>query len=312
MPHTQGLYDPQYESDACGVGLLVNIRGIKSHQLVEKGLQVLEHMVHRGAEGADPKTGDGAGIMVQIPHEFILLQGIAVPEKGRYGCGLVFLPHDEDTQQIIFDIIERKAIELGLTLIAVRDIPTNNEQLGPVARKAEPVIKQIFIADEKSNDSIEPRLYVLRRRIEKKVTESSLPDKETFYIVSLSSRVIVYKGMLSSLQLRYYFPDLMNPHFTTGMALVHSRFSTNTFPTWSLAQPFRMLGHNGEINTIQGNRMWMKARECVLHPQTLGGADVTPVIQPDMSDSASLDNVLEFFVMSGMSLPHALAMLVPE
>ncbi|WP_303743483.1 glutamate synthase central domain-containing protein, partial [uncultured Muribaculum sp.] len=312
MPHTQGLYDPQYESDACGVGLLVNIRGIKSHQLVEKGLQVLEHMVHRGAEGADPKTGDGAGIMVQIPHEFILLQGIAVPEKGRYGCGLVFLPHDEDTQQIIFDIIEREAIELGLTLIAVRDIPTNNEQLGPVARKAEPVIKQIFIADEKSNDSIEPRLYVLRRRIEKKVTESSLPDKETFYIVSLSSRVIVYKGMLSSLQLRYYFPDLMNPHFTTGMALVHSRFSTNTFPTWSLAQPFRMLGHNGEINTIQGNRMWMKARECVLHPQTLGGADVTPVIQPDMSDSASLDNVLEFFVMSGMSLPHALAMLVPE
>ena len=312
MPYAQGLYDPRHESDACGVGLLVNIRGVKSHQLVEKGLQVLEHMVHRGAEGADPKTGDGAGIMVQIPHEFILLQGIAVPEKGRYGCGLVFLPHDDDTQQIIFDIIEREAIELGLTLIAVRDVPTNNEQLGPVARKAEPAIKQIFIADEKSNDSIEPRLYVLRKRIEKKVSELTLPDKDAFYIVSLSSRVIVYKGMLSSLQLRYYFPDLMNPHFTTGMALVHSRFSTNTFPTWSLAQPFRMLGHNGEINTIQGNRMWMKARECVLHPQTLGGADVTPVIQPDMSDSASLDNVLEFFVMSGMSLPHALAMLVPE
>ena len=312
MPYAQGLYDPRHESDACGVGLLVNIRGVKSHQLVEKGLQVLEHMVHRGAEGADPKTGDGAGIMVQIPHEFILLQGIAVPEKGRYGCGLVFLPHDDDTQQIIFDIIEREAIELGLTLIAVRDVPTNNEQLGPVARKAEPTIKQIFIADEKSNDSIEPRLYVLRKRIEKKVSELTLPDKDAFYIVSLSSRVIVYKGMLSSLQLRYYFPDLMNPHFTTGMALVHSRFSTNTFPTWSLAQPFRMLGHNGEINTIQGNRMWMKARECVLHPQTLGGADVTPVIQPDMSDSASLDNVLEFFVMSGMSLPHALAMLVPE
>lgn len=307
MPYAQGLYDPRHESDACGVGLLVNIRGVKSHQLVEKGLQVLEHMVHRGAEGADPKTGDGAGIMVQIPHEFILLQGIAVPEKGRYGCGLVFLPHDDDTQQIIFDIIEREAIELGLTLIAVRDVPTNNEQLGPVARKAEPAIKQIFIADEKSNDSIEPRLYVLRKRIEKKVSELTLPDKDAFYIVSLSSRVIVYKGMLSSLQLRYYFPDLMNPHFTTGMALVHSRFSTNTFPTWSLAQPFRMLGHNGEINTIQGNRMWMKARECVLHPQTLGGADVTPVIQPDMSDSASLDNVLEFFVMSGMSLPHALA-----
>ena len=308
----EGLYDPRFEHDACGVGLLVNIRGIKSHQLVEQGLQVLEHMVHRGAEGADPKTGDGAGIMVQIPHEFILLQGIAVPEKGRYGSGLVFMPKDEDTQQIMLDIIEREAIELGLSLIAVRDVPVNNEQLGVVAREAEPAIKQIFVADEKTNDEIEPRLYVLRRKVEKKIAASTLPGKEAFYIVSLSSRVIVYKGMLSSLQLRYYFPDLMNPHFTTGMALVHSRFSTNTFPTWALAQPFRMLGHNGEINTIQGNRMWMKARECVLHPTKFGGTDLTPIIQPGMSDSASLDNVLEFFVMSGMSLPHALAMLVPE
>ncbi|MFG6380955.1 MAG: glutamate synthase large subunit [Muribaculum sp.] len=307
-----GLYDPRYEHDACGVGLLVNIRGIKSHQLVEKGLQVLEHMVHRGAEGADPKTGDGAGIMVQIPHEFILLQGIAVPEKGRYGTGLIFLPHDDDTRQIILDIIQREAMEAGLSLIAVRDVPVNNEQLGVVAREAEPVIKQIFIADEKTNNDLEPRLYMLRRRIEKKVASSTLYGKEAFYIVSLSSRILVYKGMLSSLQLRYYFPDLMNPHFTTGMALVHSRFSTNTFPTWSLAQPFRMLGHNGEINTIQGNRMWMKARECVLHPSAFGDVDVTPIIQPGMSDSASLDNVLEYFVMAGMSLPHALAMLVPE
>ncbi len=308
----RGLYDPRYEHDACGVGLLVNIKGIKSHQLVEKGLQVLEHMVHRGAEGADPKTGDGAGIMVQIPHEFILLQGIAVPEKGRYGTGLVFLPHDEESRQEILDIIEREAIELGLSLIAVRDVPVNNEMLGPVAREAEPVIKQIFIADERTNEPLDIKLYVLRRRIEKKIAASSLEGKEAFYIVSLSSRVIIYKGMLSSLQLRYYFPDLMNPHFTTGMALVHSRFSTNTFPTWSLAQPFRMLGHNGEINTIQGNRLWMQARECVLHPKTLGDNDVTPIVQPAMSDSASLDNVLEFFVMGGMSLPHALAMLVPE
>lgn len=313
MPKSQGLYDPRYEKDACGVGLLVNIRGVKSHQLVEKGLQVLEHMVHRGAEGADPKTGDGAGIMVQIPHEFILLQGIAVPEKGRYGSGLVFLPKgNEESQQIIFDIIEREAIEMGLTLLPVRDVPTNSDQLGVVARAAEPDIKQIFIADEKTNDPLEPRLYILRKRIEKKIAESQIPGKEEFYIVSLSSKNIVYKGMLSSLQLRYYFPDLMNPHFTTGMALVHSRFSTNTFPTWSLAQPFRMLGHNGEINTIQGNRMWMKARECVLHPESFGDNDVTPILQPDMSDSASLDNALEFFVMGGMSLPHALAMLVPE
>ncbi|MDE6306753.1 MAG: glutamate synthase subunit alpha, partial [Muribaculaceae bacterium] len=252
LPKQQGLYDPCNEKDACGVGLLVNIRGVKSHQLVEKGLQVLEHMVHRGAEGADPDTGDGAGIMVQIPHEFILLQGIAVPEKGRYGSGLVFLPRDEESQQIIFDIIEREVIEAGLSFLPVRDVPTNNEQLGPVAREAEPVIKQIFVADENADGDLEPRLYMLRKRIEKKVSESMIPDREEFYIVSLSSRNIVYKGMLSSLQLRYYYPDLMNPHFTTAMALVHSRFSTNTFPTWSLAQPFRILGHNGEINTIQG------------------------------------------------------------
>ena len=309
---SRGLYDPRFEHDACGVGLLVNVRGVKSHQLVEKGLQVLEHMVHRGAEGADPKTGDGAGIMVQIPHEFILLQGIPVPEKGRYGSGLVFMPKDDESQQIMLDMIEREAMEFGLKLIAVRDVPTNNEQLGSVARSAEPAIRQIFIADEETSDPVDIRLYLLRRAVEKKVAESALPGKEDFYIVSLSSKVIVYKGMLSSLQLRYYFPDLMNPHFTTAMALVHSRFSTNTFPTWSLAQPFRMVGHNGEINTIQGNRLWMKARECMLHPASFGGRDVTPIVQAGMSDSASLDNVLEFFVMGGMSLPHALAMLVPE
>ena len=312
LPRQQGLYNPINEKDACGVGLLANINGIKSHQLVEKGLQVLENMVHRGAEGADSKTGDGAGIMVQIPHEFILLQGIAVPEKGRYGSGLMFLPKNDDSQQLILDILERETLELGLSMLPVRDVPTNNELLGRVAKAAEPAIKQIFIADERTNEDIEPKLYILRRRVEKKVAESAAIGKEDFYIVSLSSRVIIYKGMLSSLQLRYYFPDLMNPHFTTGMALVHSRFSTNTFPTWSLAQPFRMLGHNGEINTIQGNRMWMHARECVLNPKSLGGADVSPIIQPNMSDSASLDNVLEYFVMAGMSLPHALAMLVPE
>lgn len=312
MMENRGLYDSRFEHDACGVGLLVNVKGVKSHQLVEKGLQVLEHMVHRGAEGADSKTGDGAGIMVQIPHEFILLQGIPVPEKGRYGSGLVFMPNDVDAQQIMLDIIEREAIEFKLQLIAVRDVPTNNEQLGSVARKAEPTIKQIFIADEETSEPIDIRLYLLRKAVEKKIAASSLPGKDDFYIVSLSSRVIIYKGMLSSLQLRYYFPDLMNPHFTTAMALVHSRFSTNTFPTWSLAQPFRMLGHNGEINTIQGNRLWMKARECMLHPEAFGERDVTPIVQPGMSDSASLDNVLEFFVMGGMSLPHALAMLIPE
>ena len=308
----RGLYDPRFEHDACGVGLLVNVNGIKSHRLVEQGLQVLEHMVHRGAEGADPKTGDGAGIMVQVPHEFILLQGIPVPEKGRYGTGLVFLPKDEEAQQMILDIIEREALQLGLKLMAVRDVPTNNSQLGEVARSAEPDIKQIFVSDEETNDPIEIRLYLLRKDVEKKIAASDIAGADRFYIVSLSSRTIIYKGMLSSLQLRYYYPDLMNPRFTTAMALVHSRFSTNTFPTWSLAQPFRMLGHNGEINTIQGNRLWMKARESMLTSDVFCGRDLTPIVQPGMSDSASLDNVLEFFVMAGMSLPHALAMLVPE
>lgn len=311
-----GLYDSRHEHDACGVGLLVNIKGVKSHQLVEKGLQVLEHMEHRGAEGADPNTGDGAGIMVQIPHEFILLQGVAVPEKGRYGCGLVFLPHNPDSREIILDIIERKAIEFGLKLIGVRQVPTCNESLGKVAREAEPDIVQVFVADDIESESeqkpIDIRLYLLRKGIERMVADAPVEGKDEFYIVSLSSRVIIYKGMLTSPQLRNYFPDLMNPHFTSAMVLVHSRFSTNTFPAWKLAQPFRLLGHNGEINTIQGNRMWMKARECMLHPDVFEGEDVTPIVQPGMSDSASLDNVLEFFVMSGMSLPHALAMLVPE
>lgn len=309
---TRGLYDPRYEHDACGVGLLVNIKGRKSHSLVEKALQVLEHMVHRGAEGADPKTGDGAGIMVQIPHEFILLQGVPVPEKGRYGTGIVFMPRSKEAREEIFEIIEREAMEDGMTLMATREVPTNNSSLGEVARSSEPAVRQIFISDEESDRPMELRLYLLRKRVEKRVAASDIEGREDFYICSLSSRNIVYKGMLTSMQLRYYYPDLMNPRFTSAMAIVHSRFSTNTFPAWSLAQPFRMVGHNGEINTIQGNRLWMKARESGMHPEAFGNQDMTPIIQPGMSDSASFDNVLEYFVMAGVSLPHALAMMVPE
>lgn len=309
----QGLYHPDYEHDACGVGLLANIHGAKSHAIVEKGLQVLEHMVHRGAEGADPQTGDGAGIMLQIPHEFILLQGIAVPEKGRYGTGLVFLPKEEDEQKLILEIIKQVITDEHLTLLAVRDVPVNSEILGVGSRATEPAIKQLFISGNESGIALERRLYVVRKRIENKVAATASAHSGAFYIVSLSSQNIVYKGMFSTTQLRYYFPDLINPYFTSGMALVHSRFSTNTFPAWSLAQPFRLLGHNGEINTIRGNRLWSEARESVLDPDALGKmADLVPVVQPGMSDSASLDNVLEFFVMSGMSLPHALTMLIPE
>ena len=304
-----GLYNAEYEHDACGVGMVVNIHGNKSHELVDNALRVLENMRHRGAEGADNKTGDGAGILLQIPHEFILLQGIPVPEKGKYGTGLVFLPKDEKKQSEILSIMIEEIEREGLSLMHLRNVPTNPDCLGEAALSTEPVIKQIFVTgvtDDKVS-AFERTLYIIRKKIERRVS-----DKD-FYICSLSSKNIIYKGMLSSLQLRQYFPDLTNNYFTSGLALVHSRFSTNTFPTWSLAQPFRLLCHNGEINTIRGNRGWMQARESVLNSPALGDIkEISPIVQPNMSDSASLDNVFEFFVMSGLSLPHAMSVMVPE
>lgn len=309
----QGLYDPANEHDACGVGMLVNIHGGKSHDIVEAALKVLENMRHRGAEGADNKTGDGAGILLQIPHEFILLQGIPVPEKGKYGTGLVFLPKDEAQRSVILSIMVEEIEKEGLTLMHLRKVPVNSGILGKDALATEPDIKQIFVTGCNNRQELELKLYVIRKRIENKVAASDLAGKNDFYIASLSTRNIVYKGMLESMQLRHYFPDLTNNYFTSGLALVHSRFSTNTFPRWSLAQPFRLLAHNGEINTIRGNRGWMEARESVLASPTLGSIEsIWPIIQPGMSDSASLDNVLEFLVASGLSLPHAMAMLVPE
>ena len=304
-----GLYNAGYEHDACGVGMVVNIHGNKSHALVDNALKVLENMRHRGAEGADNKTGDGAGILLQIPHEFILLQGIPVPEKGKYGTGLVFLPKDAKRQQVILSIMIEEIEREGLSLMHLRNVPTNPDCLGETAISSEPDIKQVFVTGV-TDDKVpifERILYIIRKKIEKRVN-----DKD-FYICSLSSKNIVYKGMLSSMQVRQYYPDLTNNYFTSGLALVHSRFSTNTFPTWSLAQPFRLLAHNGEINTIRGNRGWMQARESVLSSEQLGDIrDLSPIVQPGMSDSASLDNVFEFFVMSGLSLPHAMALMVPE
>ena len=305
----KGLYTPAYEHDACGVGMVVNIHGNKSHELVDNALKVLENMRHRGAEGADNKTGDGAGILLQIPHEFILLQGIPVPEKGKYGTGIVFLPKDPGRRQDILSVMIEEIEREGLSLMHLRSVPVNSACLGETARASEPDIRQIFVTGvtDENVPTFERTLYLIRKRIERRVT-----DKD-FYVCSLSSRTIIYKGMLSSLQLRQYFPDLTNKYFTSGLALVHSRFSTNTFPTWSLAQPFRLLAHNGEINTIRGNRGWMQARESVLGSEAIGDIkDISPIVQPDMSDSASLDNVFEFFVMSGLSLPHAMTLLVPE
>ena len=352
-----GLYQPQYEHDACGVGMVVNIHGGKSHELVDQALKVLENMEHRGAETRDG-TGDGAGIMLQIPHEFILLQGIPVPEKGKYGTGLVFLPKDEKAQQEILSVMIEEIEREGLQLMHLRTVPTCPEVLGEAARRVEPAIKQVFVTRnlegrgdrsevrEYSQDddaSLKRKLYIIRKRIERRVAElssrlSSLaPHLSDFYICSLSNTNIIYKGMLTSGQLRRYFPDLSNPYLTSGLALVHSRFSTNTFPTWSLAQPFRLLAHNGEINTIRGNRGWMKARESVLlrgergeargerivdanqqHDYSLTSplsplpSDIAPIVEEGMSDSASLDNVFEFLTMSGLSLPQAMAILVPE
>lgn len=303
----KGLYQKSYEHDACGVGMVVNIQGNKSHELVDNALKVLENMRHRGAEVG--KNGDGAGIMIQIPHEFILLQGIPVPEKGKYGTGIVFLPKQKEEQQAILSIMIEEIEREGLQFMHLRNVPVNPECLGDKALKTEPDIKQIFITgvrDEKLQE-FPKTLYLIRKKIEKRVSN---PD---FYICSLSNANIVYKGMLSSMQVRQFYPDLSSPYLTSGLALVHSRFSTNTFPTWSLAQPFRLLCHNGEINTIRGNRGWMQARESVLSSEALGEVkSISPIIQPGMSDSASLDNVLEFLIMSGLSLPHAMSVLVPE
>ncbi len=319
--------------------MVVNIHGGKSHELVDQALRVLENMQHRGAEGADNKTGDGAGIMIQIPHEFILLQGIPVPEKGKYGTGIMFLPREEREQAGILQILQEEVEREGLQVMHLRVVPTNSDCLGQSALSTEPVIKQVFITGvtEKGVESLARTLYIIRKRVERRV------KNKDFYICSLNNTNMIYKGMLTSSQLRQYFPDLSNPYLTSGLALVHSRFSTNTFPTWSLAQPFRLLAHNGEINTIRGNRSWMQAREKVLLasgtdtsdgcttakgsnsaestgsekdasdlPAALLPADISPIIEPDMSDSASLDNVLEFLLMSGLSLPHAMAVLVPE
>jgi glutamate synthase (NADPH/NADH) large chain len=309
----RSLYSFQNEHDACGVGLVLNLYGEKSHEIVEKGLQVLENMVHRGAESADNKTGDGAGILVQIPHEFILLQGIPVPAKGKYGTGLVFLPKEASKAQLCLNVIKEIVEKEGLNLLATRDVPVNSDILGEISASTEPAIKQIFITGANNQEELEHKLYVVRKKIEKSIQKSNIYKERSFYIVSLSTKQMVYKGMLTSLQLREYYPDLTNSNFTSGTALVHSRFSTNTFPTWDLAQPFRMLGHNGEINTIRGNRQWMESRESVLKSEQLGNLnDLYPICQPNMSDSASLDNTLEFLVMSGKSLPHAMAMLVPE
>ena len=308
-----GLYDSQFEHDSCGIGFVANIKGRKSYDIVKRGLEVLERMTHRGAEGADNKTGDGAGIMIQIPHNFYSEEIASLPPLGDYGTGLVFLSKDKHQADTILEIIREVLKEEGLELFAQREVITDSSVLGDIAKSAEPAIKQIFVKKLKdSNKALELRLYIARKIIEKKVRD--LKSDLMFYMPSLSTKTIVYKGMLMPGQVRQYFADLRDDRMESSIALVHSRFSTNTFPSWDLAQPFRILAHNGEINTIKGNRFWMQAREEILTSSAFGDdiKKILPVIEPGKSDSASFDNVVEFLVAAGMSLPQALMIMIPE
>ena len=316
-PKNQGLYDSATEQDNCGIGFVAHIKGLKSHDIVRRGLEVLERMEHRGAEGADNKTGDGAGIMLQMPHGFFRELVPELPASGTYGSGLVFLPRDKAALKICLSILEKNIQAEGQQIIAWRDVPVDSTQLGEIARGSEPLIRQVFIGGglEFTADSLERKLYVIRKQSERQVRESGNHIAESyFYIPSLSSRTFVYKGMLMPDQVRKYFLDLGDKRLDSAIALVHSRFSTNTFPAWGLAQPFRMIAHNGEINTVKGNRFWMQTRESLLESPLLGEdiQKILPIIEPGRSDSASFDNTLELLVAAGRSLPHALMMLIPE
>ena len=312
-PKNKGMYRSDFEHDNCGVGFVAHMKGKKSHKIIQMGLEVLENMTHRGAEGADSKTGDGAGIMLQIPRDFYLIQGFTLPPEGQFGTGILFLPQDTNEADKCIEVLSELVEKEGLDLIGFRDVPRDNSSLGEVAKQTEPFMKQILVGADLPQEELERKLFIIRKKAEIAIRVSEMKQKSFFYISSLSTQVLIYKGMLTSEQLREYFLDLQDIRFQSGIALVHSRFSTNTFPSWDLAQPFRMLAHNGEINTVKGNRFWMEARESILKSDKLGDLnEIYPIIEPDKSDSASLDNVLEFYYMSGKSLPHALSTLIPE
>jgi len=320
LPVEQGLYDPRNEHDACGIGFVVNIKGEQSHEIILKGLQVLINLAHRGACGCDPETGDGAGILIQIPHKFFVREcgelGFTLPPAGEYGVGMVFLPVEPSNRLLVEGILERIAREEGLAVLGWRDTPVNADAIGRIARASQPYIEQIFIrgAAAMTQDELERKLYVVRRRAELEIAASDLPDKSFFYIPSLSSRTIIYKGLLLAPQIADFYNELTDPDAMSALCLVHQRFSTNTFPSWQLAHPYRYLCHNGEINTVRGNVNWMNARERMLSSPLFGDdlKKCLPIIKPGGSDSAALDNAVELLTLSGRSLPHAMAMLIPE
>jgi glutamate synthase domain-containing protein 2/glutamate synthase domain-containing protein 1/glutamate synthase domain-containing protein 3 len=320
LPPPQGLYRPGLERDACGIGFIANIKGLKSHEIILKGVEILVNLTHRGACGCDPDTGDGAGLLIQIPHEFFLKEcsriGFALPAPGEYGVGMVFLPVERHDRLHCEGILERIVREEGLTLLGWRDTPINANAIGRLARASQPYIEQVFIgrALGMTQEELDRKLYVVRKRAENEIAASDLKEKGFFYIPSLCSRTIVYKGLLLAPQIARFYKDLSDPEATSALCLVHQRFSTNTFPTWQLAHPFRYLCHNGEINTLQGNVNWMHARQRAL-ASDLFGDDIRklfPVVTPGGSDSAKLDNAAELLYLAGRSLPHVMAMLIPE
>jgi glutamate synthase (NADPH/NADH) large chain len=320
LPVEQGLYDPRNEHDACGIGFVVNIKGEQSHEIILKGLQILINLAHRGACGCDPETGDGAGILIQIPHKFFAREcgtlGFTLPPAGEYGVGMVFLPVEPSNRLVVEGILERIAREEGLAVLGWRDTPVNADAIGRIARASQPYIEQIFIrgAAPMTEDELERKLYVVRRRAELEIAASDLADKSFFYIPSLSARTIIYKGLLLAPQIADFYNELTDPDAMSALCLVHQRFSTNTFPSWQLAHPYRYLCHNGEINTVRGNVNWMNARERMLSSPMFGDdlKKVLPIIKPGGSDSAALDNAVELLTLSGRRLPHAMAMLIPE
>jgi glutamate synthase (NADPH) large chain len=321
LPEQQGLYDPRFEHDSCGVGFVCNIKGWKSHEIVKNGIAVLERLSHRGAVGADPKTGDGAGILIQIPHKLLakacLKLGFSLPEAGMYGVGMVFLPTNKKEQRFCTNIFGKIIEEEDQTLLGWRDVPVNNSVIGKVAKDAKPAIRQVFIRrgeDIKEQLHFERKLYVIRKRVENVIRKSNLKHKSFFYITNLSSRTLSYKGLLMPVQLGGFFVDLKDKSIESAICLVHSRYSTNTFPTWDLAQPFRFLAHNGEINTLRGNINAIRAREGLLASELFGSdiEKIKPIIVEGGSDSATIDNVFELLVLSGRALPHVMMMLIPS
>ena len=320
IPPPQGLYHPRNEHDACGMGLVASIRGEKSHEIIRKGLEVLINLTHRGAAGCDPETGDGAGILIQIPHVFFAREcgelGIQLPGPGAYGVAMVFLPVDRHSRIQCEGVFERIAQAEGLKVLGWRDTPVNGDAIGREARASQPYIEQFFVAKPAGmdEDTFERLLYLVRRRTENEMAASEIEGKDDFYVPSFSCRTIIYKGLMLAPQIEKFYFELANPLVTSALCLVHQRFSTNTFPSWKLAHPYRYVAHNGEINTIRGNISWMTARQSVLdsplHGDKIGS--LYPVISPDGSDSASLDNAVEFLFQAGRSLPHVMAMLIPE